>query len=148
MRIWRWKDKLKRFGALSAAGKWLLLRAMGWLAVARLMLLVMPFRRLAAKLSGAKVAGGSEVDPAVLSNIGWAVAAAANNVPWRADCFPQTIAARKLLRKYGYETTIHIGVERVGNSDLAGHAWLTCGENVVTGGSDLERYTELHSFTA
>ncbi len=148
MRISRWKDKLKRFGALSAADQWLLLRAVGWLAVARVMLLVMPFRRLAEKLSGSSDSVSAEAHPAVLSSISWAVAAAANNVPWRSDCFPQTIAARKLLRKYGYQTTIHIGVERVGNSDLAGHAWLTCGENVVTGGSDLDRYTELHSFTA
>ena len=37
------------------------------------------------------------------------------------------------------------GVEKVGKDELAGHAWLTCGETVVTGGEDLDRYTELHS---
>ena len=148
MRISRWKDKLKRFGALDAADKWLFLRAVAWLAVARIMLIAMPFRRLAEKLSSRKKSVSSEADPAVLSSVTWAISAAANNVPWRSDCFPQTIAARKLLRKHGYESTIHIGVERVGDSDLAGHAWLTCGEVVVTGGNDLDRYTELHTLTA
>ena len=148
MRISRWKDKLKRFGALDAADKWLLLRAVAWLAVARIMLIAMPFRRLAEKLSSRKKPVSSEADPAVLSSVTWAISAAANNVPWRSDCFPQTIAARKLLRKHGYESTIHIGVERVGDRDLAGHAWLTCGEVVVTGGNDLDRYTELLTLTA
>ena len=148
MRISRWMDKLKRFGALGAADKWLLLRAAGWLAVARIMLLVMPFRRLAEKLSAGARSTRIDGDPAVLSSVTWAVAAAGNNVPWRSDCFPKTIAARKLLRKHGYESTIHIGVERTGDSELAGHAWLTCGEVVVTGGTDLDRYTELHTLTA
>ena len=144
MRISRWKDKLQRFNALDGADKWLLLRAVGWLAVARTMLVVMPFRRLVARLSAAQTAAQREADPAVLSRVGRAVAAAANNVPWRSDCFPQTIAARMLLRSYGYVSTIHIGVERAGEGDLAGHAWLTCGETVVVGGEDLDCYTEMH----
>jgi len=31
---------------------------------------------------------------------------------------------------------------------LNGHAWLTCGETVVTGGAELHRYTELHRLNA
>ena len=145
MRISRLKDKLQRFGALDGADKWLLLRAAGWLAVARLMLVAMPFRHLAAKLSGAHSATQPDPDPAVLSSVGRAVAVAANHVPWRADCFPQTIAARFLLTRLGYASTIHFGVERVDQDDIAGHAWLTCGEIVVLGGEDLDRYTEMHS---
>ena len=69
--------------------------------------------------------------------------AAAGNVPWRSDCFPQTIAARMILRHHGYASTIHLGIERQGESDLIGHAWVTCGDTVVTGGEDLDRYTEM-----
>jgi len=148
MRISRWKKKLKRFGALDGADKWLLLRAAGWLAIVRLMLVAMPFRRLVVKLSAADAPAQREADPAVLSRVGYAVTIAASHVPWRSDCFPQTIAARMLLRGYGYVSTIHIGVERVGDDELAGHAWLTCGEIVVTGGTELDRYTELHTLTA
>ena len=52
-----------------------------------------------------------------------------------------------LLKRYGYGSTIHFGVERVGEGDLAGHAWLTCGDTVVTGDTDLDRYTEIHKFS-
>jgi len=137
---------ISRFNALDGTDKRLLMRAVGWLAVARVMMLAMSFHHLAARLSASEVLKGTEADPKVLSKVGWAVAAAANNVPWRSDCFPQTIAASKMLRKYGYGSTIHLGVERAGDDELAGHAWLTSGDVLVTGrGVDLSRYTELHS---
>jgi len=148
MRISRWIDKPGRFFALDGADKRLLLRAAAWLAVAQLMLIVMPFQRLVAKLSAAEASSQCGADPAVLSSVGRSVVIAANHVPWRSDCFPQTIAARMLLRGYGYVSTIHLGVERAGEGDIAGHAWLTCGDIVVVGGEELNRYTELHTLTA
>ena len=51
-----------------------------------------------------------------------------------------------LLKRFGYASTIHFGVDRVGEDGLEGHAWLTCGETVVTGGAELDRYAEMHRF--
>ena len=129
---------------LDGADKWLLLRAKIWLAIARIMLVAMSFERLSARLSVERNSTQIKPDQDLLQRIGFAVSAAANNVPWRSDCFPQTIAARMLLKRFGYATTIHFGVDRVGEEGLEGHAWLTCGETVVTGGEDLDRYTEVH----
>ena len=163
-----WRDKLARFVRLSGADKWLLLRAAWWLAIARVMLAVVPFGRLAERLSSRSGSGsGGEAgpgsapgsapgsgaidavpDPEFLRRVGRAVSVAASHVPWRADCFPQTIAARMLLQRQGYASIIHLGVERVGEAGLAAHAWLTCGEIVVTGGAELERYTEVHRLRA
>ena len=142
MSIARLPHKLRRFGALSFADKWLLLRAVSWLAVARVWLLVAPFRHVATRLSGDSE--HKDVDPVLLQRIRAAVSAAGANVPWRSDCFPQAIAARALLRSYGYASTIHLGVEKPNASELAGHAWLSCGDAIVTGGEDLDRYVEVH----
>lgn len=144
MSIARWSHKLRRLGHMSWADKWLLLRAVGWLAVARIRLAITPFPRLAEVCAASSNPANTEVDPVLLNRIGFAVRAAANNVPWRSDCFPQTIAARKLLDAYGYASTIHLGVERPKDAMLAGHAWLTCGDTVVTGGETMDRYTEVH----
>jgi hypothetical protein len=140
--------KWRRFMQLDGADRWLLLRAIGWLATARIMLVAMSFERLSARLSVTSDSSLTEPDPDLLQRIGFAVAAAANNVPWRSDCFPQTIAARMLLKRFGYASTIHFGVERAGEDVLNGHAWLTCGETVVTGGTDLDRYVEIHRLGA
>jgi hypothetical protein len=122
----------------------MLLHATLWLAMARITLFVMPFRKLAASLSRGQNAAGSTPDPELLERIGYAVGAAAGNVPWRSDCFPQSIAGWMLLKHHGYNSTIHLGVKRVGDGALEGHAWLTCGDVVVTGGEGLDRYVETH----
>ena len=140
----RLNEKLARFGELEGADKWLFLRAVAWLAAARVMLIVMSFQRLSGRLAAGDTASSEPPDQEYLRRVSFAVAAAANNVPWRSDCFPQAIAARILLSRHGYDSTIHLGVEKTPPDAIAGHAWLTCGGIVVTGGADLDRYTEVH----
>lgn len=142
MRITRWPHKLRRFSELSIADKWLFLRAVFWLAVARIELAKAPLERLA---TGSAQFVQKVPDPELLHRIGFAVAAASANVPWRSDCFPQALAARSLLARYGYPAAIHLGVERTGETELAGHAWVTCGDVIVVGGEELDRYTEMSS---
>ena len=141
MGIGQWTGKLRRFRALSLPDKWLFLRAVYWLAVARIWLARVSFPQLAARLSAGE--GVENTDPELLRRVTYAVTAAGGNVPWRSDCFPQAIAANKLLQGYGYQSTIHLGVDKAGKTQLLAHAWLTCGETVVTGGEDLDRYTEM-----
>jgi hypothetical protein len=114
------------------------------------MLVAIPFRQLSERLSSHRVLHNPQAEPdrELLQRIGRAVAIAGSHVPWRSDCFPQTIAARKLLERYGYASTIHIGVARDAGEGLAAHAWLTSGDTVVTGEANLERYTELHRLPA
>jgi hypothetical protein len=137
--------KLRRFGALPSADKWLLLRAVLALGLARAQLVFMPFPKLVERLSGFE--GEAGADPELLNRVGYAVDAAAGSVPWRSDCFPRAIAAYRLLKRYGIGSTIHLGVERGGENDLLGHAWVTSGDTVVVGGAELDRYTEIHQIT-
>ncbi len=137
---------VNRFWNLDRSDKWLLSQAVVGLAIARIMLVVFSFQRVSDRLADTGGGTGIEPDPNELRRISFAISAAAAYVPWRSDCFPQSIAARKLLDRRGYASTIHLGVERVGAADLAGHAWLTCGDTAVTGGADLDRYTELHRY--
>ena len=144
----RQTGNLAKFRQLSAGDKWLFVRAVFWLGAARIMLIAMPFRRLSERLAAEVYPSATEPEPAFLQRVRFAVRAAANNVPWRSDCFPQAIAARMLLKRQGYATTIHLGVEKAQEGEIAGHAWLTCGDTVVTGGDDLDRYTEMYRIKA
>jgi hypothetical protein len=142
MGIGQWTNKLRRFSALSLPDKWLFLRAVWWLAVAHIWLVRVPFSELAKRLSVDQ--GKEKADPALLRRVGYAISAASGNVPWRSDCFPQAIAASKLLQKYGCGSTIHLGVDKAGEDQLLAHAWLSCGETIVTGGAEADRYAEIH----
>ena len=140
------ENKLVRFARLDGADKWLLMRAAAWLGVARLRLAFTSFQQLSERLSNDSPDTRVEPDSEFLRRVGFSVRAAANNVPWRSDCFPQAIAACMLLKRKGHASKIHLGVEKSGEGSIAGHAWLTCGDVVVVGGDDLDRYTEMHCF--
>ena len=139
----RWKQKLARFRDLSGTDKLMVLHAALWLAIARLMLLFLPFKKMASRFSGEGESKTNDPNPQLLERIAHAVRAAAANVPWRSDCFPQSIAARMLLKHHGYGSTIHIGVRKKDKDNIAGHAWVTCGSTVVVGGEEIPHYTEM-----
>lgn len=135
--------------AASGDQRLLLLEALCALAVARALVVLLPYRRLAAMLSAdAGCHGVTCPPPDLLQRIGGAVAAVARHVPWRADCLPQAIAARTLLLRRGIASVVHIGVARNQDDRLAGHAWLTVGDVVVAGGDQLENFTEIQRLPA
>jgi hypothetical protein len=124
-----------------------LIQAVLALAMARIQLARYSFEQLSKRLGANAGTPVNVAEPEFLRRVSYAIGAAANHVPWRADCFPQCIAARSILSNRGIASTIHLGVERIGENDLAGHAWLTCGDTVVAGGgADLDRFTELHRY--
>ena len=141
------RSALAKFRRLESRDKRMVLQAALALAVARLKLWRFSFQQLSEQLEDVHPGATDIADPEFLSRLSYAIGAAAGHVPWRSDCFPQCIAARALLTKEGLSSTIHLGVERVGETDLEGHAWLTCGEFVVTGGgANLDRFTEVHRY--
>jgi hypothetical protein len=85
----------------------------------------------------------------LVARVAWAVPAAASVVPWRSDCLVQALAARRWLAAEGIATALHLGARRADGRDtrrdrearssLEAHAWLTCGDRIVTGG-DISGY--------
>jgi hypothetical protein len=126
-----------RDGALAA-------EAVAWLALARVAVVVLPFRVLSRRLGLRKGETPTTVAASpVSSRVGWAVAAAARRTPWRSKCLEQAIAAKAMLRRRGIESTLYLGVVR---EPVAAHAWLRVGELNVTGGQDVSRYAVVASF--
>ena len=141
------RSALSKYWGLKRQDRRLVRRAVLALAFARIKLWRYSFQQLSEQLESGHSGAADVADPAFLGRLSYAIGAAAGHVPWRSDCFPQCIAARALLNKEGLSSTIHLGVERVGEADLEGHAWLTCGEFVVAGGgTNLDRFTEVHRY--
>lgn len=125
-----------------------LLEALVWLGLARLALLVLPFRRIAPWL-GTQMAQTEESatpqEEALAQEIGWAVRAAARRTPWQSACLAQAISGKAMLRRRGVASTLYLGLARGEGGALQAHAWLRCGRAVVTGG-DYSDYTVMASF--
>jgi hypothetical protein len=83
--------------------------------------------------AGAATYKSDALDAPDLVRMSWAVAAVARHVPWRADCLIQAMAANRWLRRYGIRPEFFVGVDREAGGTLLAHAWLMCGDRLLTG---------------
>ena len=77
-----------------------------------------------------------------VERLSWAIAVAAQHVPWRSDCFIKTIAADRWLRRHHLQPDFYLGVTKDEKGVFAAHAWLRYGDFTVTGGK-YDQYSKL-----
>ena len=142
--------KLATLRAMSRADRRMVVEAVAWLAVARLAVIVVPFRHLAAWLERTspleRTSGGAEAVETVRREVRRAVTAAARNVPWNAVCLPQAMAAKAMLSRRQCSSTFHLGAGFDPSGKLIAHAWLTSGGEVVIGADGMPEVTPLAQF--
>ena len=142
-------NELKRYARISRARKKLLWEALAALAIARLAMASLPFRRIAAWLGtpGAESpAAATAEEMRAAQEIGWAVGALARRVPWDGRCLAQALAATGMLRRRGLEGTVSFGARRGESAGFDAHAWLRLGSCMVTGGAGHERFQTFTTF--
>lgn len=139
-----WPARLWR---LPRSAKWLaceLLLELAWLSLA---LRLVHFRRLAPLLGrqGAQTPGEhpDQDHPTVLRVAGY-TPRLASLLPWRCACLPQAMAAKRVLARRGYPSTLYLGVRK--DDTLEAHAWLRYGSRIVTGKREMPSFTPISSF--
>jgi hypothetical protein len=143
---------LARFRALPSAQRRLLVRAALTLALMRAAIRL-PFATLS-RLVGLDQGEAPELVEAVVlaraAEIGWAVRTAAAHVPFASTCLMQGLAAAALLRRRRIEATLYLGVAKESGAvdGLSAHAWLRCGELVLTGAAGRAAFTPIASFAS
>ena len=79
---------------------------------------------------------------AMAARVAFAIPRIAARVPWRSDCFIQAMAAQRWLQHKGIASTLTIGTRKSPQGDFEAHAWLTCNDEIITGG-DISGYVPL-----
>jgi hypothetical protein len=142
-------NRLAKFLRRSRPDRRLLLEALALLCWARLLIMLVPFRRIAPRLgrplaeSPAEVA---ETDLRLALRIAWAVQAVARHVPFGFVCLPQAMAAKLMLHRRGVRSTLYLGLQREGESKLTAHAWLRVGDRIISGRTESAGHTAIVSF--
>lgn len=114
------------------------------LAWARLLITVLPFRKLKPRLGPLfEPSTGEdqpELNPAQMKkarDTGRIIRRVAWHMPFRADCVPQAMTGRWMLARRGIPSRIMIGTRKQPEaSELQFHAWLIVGDVEVTGGGE------------
>lgn len=109
-------------------------------------MLFIPFRRTASMLG--KIDAVTPVVPVTdaksekARRIGWVLLRLSRYLPWRCMCFEQALAGIMLLKVYCLDGTIYFGVKK-GAPKMTAHAWLRCGDQIITGAAGHEQFTVL-----
>jgi hypothetical protein len=139
-------SRIVKFARLPWRKKLLVAEAAGGLLRAKILLALVPVRKLLGEpLAGAEVPAPDPA-PAVLAEISWAVNAVSKVLRFSNICLVQALAARRMARRRGVATTLYLGVGRDNAGKLVFHAWLRYGERVVTGGRAERTYRTLEAF--
>ncbi|GAB3123682.1 lasso peptide biosynthesis B2 protein [Novispirillum itersonii] len=143
--------KLWRGLTLPVSELWLAAEALALLAVARIVLILLPFR-IAMRWLGLRLerGGSEEMDgvagaPFVLS-VADAVRRGASVAPFRAVCLQQAVAAALMLRRRGHAVQVYFGVAKERDGTMTAHAWSRCRGILVTGGKQMPRYQPISVF--
>ena len=135
--VWRisWQDRL------------LLLEAILWLGIAGIAITLLPFSyigRLASRSIRQPLPRGARLEK--IRRVRWAITTAAAQVPWRALCFQQGLAAQLMLRLRGIPSVLYYGAAQDNRSGLYAHVWVRDGDVDIIGGEIASNFAILATF--
>lgn len=134
-------NKIKTFFLLPAREKFLFLEALSWLTLARLVLLLLPFRRILPLLKQKEFTVQGKTDPVSIRD---ATGRAAAATPWHSTCLMKSMAARWMLKRRRIPSGMAIGMAKDDKGKLMMHAWISAqGIDIV---SKDQSYIELFIF--
>lgn len=134
--------KILKFFSLSTAEQRIFLWALWLLVYFRVSLKFRDLKVIFQKIEDAHVelVANTTLSP---RRIGQLIDLASHYIPY-STCFSRTLAGRMIFSKYGYISTVHIGVANDGTNGFSAHAWLTCsGEIVLCNLPDIGKYREM-----
>lgn len=120
------------------------------LGIARLLVLVVPFRRLAPLLGNSLPLlpvsiPVSQGQAQVARHWAGVIRSASRWTPWLSNCFAQALVACWLMRWYRVPCLLCFGLRRQ-DGELQAHAWVMAGPVAVSGGNGFTEYALVGCF--
>jgi hypothetical protein len=144
--------RLRKFIALPLQQKWLFAKAWCLLLAYRLALVFVPLKRITRTMnhssSPQSMPALTPDQQAKACEVGQLVAHAAVATPWSSRCLVQVLVVQRLLVASGIPGQFFLGVNRAGAgaADSLAHAWLICGDTIVSGEPGSEQFSVVSSY--
>ena len=121
------------------------------MGVVRFGIYFLPFNRIAPLLGKKNISTSVEVEREVLrkaAKIGFVVESISRFTPWESKCLVKAITAQLLLRVLRTPSTLYLGMSKDKSNKLIAHAWLRCGNLIITGASESENFKSVIHFSS
>ncbi len=114
---------------------------------AKLVILLIPFKQIASRMGQLQVESVHDLqslkEPIKIAH---AVRRASRYTLHKSKCYDQALSAKALLGQMGLPATIYFGLAKEGENQLSAHAWVRCGNTIITGKAGVERFTVVACF--
>jgi hypothetical protein len=132
------QTRLRKFIELPATDRRLLASAIVSVVKARIVVTFVPVRTILRP-----VMSRTDATPPDSEKISWAVETAGRIVPTGTNCLVRAIAGREMLARRGVSSQIRLGIAKNSPDILKGHAWLECGDKIITGEGEHRNYVAM-----
>ena len=129
----------------------LLLEALFFLGLARLLMLSIPFKKLASIMGKANtetIMERSEKSDQQKNTLRRIVHQASEKTWWESKCLVRAIALAWMLKRRGYSYTIYLGVGKDEKNEMIAHAWIRSGDVWLSGEEQRDKFTVVGTFSS
>lgn len=146
------KRKLYSFFNSTQIERALFFEAYLLLGLARATVLILPFKLLS-RHWGIPHSEGLYSTPKnreFLGQLSRAIHTASRYTPWKSNCLPQALAAKRMLHRRSYTSTLYLGISTANTSStgaISAHAWLRCADTWICGYRASQGFTVVATFS-
>jgi len=148
----KWTEQVRHGLSLPWASKWLMVETLLALVWFTVHVRWLPFQRLASRWGTPGQVANMVLDERqkrVAREVAWLIEAVGRRLPFETTCLMRTAAAQCLLARRGVATTVYLGVapSLSDGRQVNAHAWLRCGDRIVTGQSEASKFRPIAWFS-
>lgn len=114
----------------------------------KFVILFMPFKKIASKIGTLqKETPIEEITSSDLEIVWRSIHRAIRFTLYKSVCYDQALAAKIMLKRRGLAATLYFGLAKDERDTMIAHAWVRCGNKIVTGKAGMERFTVVACFS-
>lgn len=142
--------KLKVFYKLGFKKQLMFIEAFILSGIYRFMVVYLPFKCVKKRLGEAKKESPQKESLEayqMAKEIRSVVLLACKYTPWESKCLIRAMLVQHFLKRKKIATTIYLGVNKDDFNNMKAHAWIRCGEMIVTGEYEKKHFVQVAYFS-
>lgn len=142
--------KIKTFLSLGFKNQWMFVEAFVLSGYYRFAMIYLPFKCLKRQMGVPKKESSSQVEDSIYveaKKIRSVVMLACKYTPWESKCLVRALLVQHFLKRKKIATTVYLGVNKDDLNHMKAHAWIRCGEMIVTGQYEKDHFIQVASFS-
>jgi hypothetical protein len=107
-----------------------------------------PFKKVASRIG--KIQAESDyldVNSKQLDDVRISIGRAIRFTLFKSVCYDQALTAKLMLKRREFPSTLYLGLSKDEKNQMIAHAWVRCGNKIITGKAGMDQFTVVAFFS-